>query len=181
MLRLFLSIATGVIIGVAGTLITLSWQEEKLRYELGNPAAFGDIVYQNLRVSNDGWNPATNVKLFLKHPAVSARNVQSAPAFNLSTEEPYLLGGYDRLRRGATVIVTFAFKGTPIETRALGIKSDRSLAQPQARDGANLDMLSLLLGALAGLLFALASPRVHDLLHALRESALKSIKPKPPP
>lgn len=180
MLRLLLSIASGIIIGVAGTLITLNWQEEKLRFELGSPAAFGEIVYQNLNLTNDGWNPATNVKLFLRHPAVSTRNVQSTPAFNLSTEEPHLLGGYDRLRRGETVIVTFAFKGTPIEARALSIKSDRSVAQPQTRDGSSIDTLSLLIGALAGMLFALASPRVHDLLHSLHESALKSIKPKPP-
>ena len=180
MLKLFLSIASGVIIGVAGTLITLNWQEEKLRFELGSPAAFGEIVYQNLRLTNDGWNPATNVKLFLKHPAISARNVQSTPAFSLSTEEPHLLGGYDRLRRGEAVIVTFAFKGTPIEARVLSIKSDRSVAQPQTRDGVSLDTLSLLLGTLAGMLFALAAPHVHDLLHTLRESAFKSIKPKPP-
>jgi len=37
--------------------------------ELGSPAAFGEIVYQNLSLTNDGWNPATNVKLFLRHPA----------------------------------------------------------------------------------------------------------------
>jgi hypothetical protein len=106
--------------------------------------------------------------------------VQSTPAFNLSTEEPHLLGGYDRLRRSETVIVTFAFKGAPIEARMLSVKSDRSVAQPQTREGVSLDTLSLLLGALTGMLFALASPRVHDLLHTLRESALKSIKPKPP-
>jgi hypothetical protein len=180
MLRLILSTLSGIIIGVAGTLITLSWQEEKLRFELGTPAAFGAIVYQNLSIANDGWNPATNVKVFLKHPGVDTRNVQSAPAFNLNTEEPNLIGGYDRLRRGETVTVTFSFKGAPIESPALSIKSDRSVARPQVRDGTGIDTLSLLLGALLGMLFALASPRVHDLLHKLRETALKSIKPKPP-
>ena len=173
MFRLFLSIASGVSLGVAGTLITLNWQEEKLRFELGSSAAFGEIVYQNLRLTNDGWNPATNVKLFLKHPAVSTRNVQSTPAFSLSTEEPYLLGGYDRLRRGETVIVTFAFQGTPIEARALSIKSDRSIAQPRTREGSSIDALSLLIGALAGMLFAFAAPRVYDLRQTLRESTLK--------
>jgi hypothetical protein len=180
MLRLLLSIASGVIIGVAGTLITLNWQEEKLRFELGSPAAFGEIVYQNLRLTNDGWNPATNVKLFLSHPGASARTVQSTPAFNLNTEEPHLFGGYDRLRRGETVIVTFTFKGAPIEARMLSIKSDRSVAQPQTRGGVRLDTPSLLLGTLIGMLFAFASPRLYDLLHTLRELAFKSIKPKPP-
>lgn len=180
MLRLILSIVSGIAIGVAGTLITLNWQEEKLRFELGNAAAFGEIVYQNLRIKNEGWNPATSVKVFLKHPSVSSRHVQSAPAFNLEINEPQLLGGYDRLRRGETVTVTFSFKGAPIEARDLSIKSDRSVARPLVRDGTIVDALSLLLGTLLGMLLALASPPVHDLLHGLRESALQSIKPKKP-
>lgn len=70
LLKLFASIASGIAIGVTGTLITLNWQEEKLRYELSAPAVFGEILYQNLRLSNDGWNPATNVKVFLTHPTI---------------------------------------------------------------------------------------------------------------
>ena len=129
MLRLVLSIISGVIIGVAGTLITLNWQEEKLRFELGGPATFGAIVYQNLAIANEGWNPATNVKVYLHHPTVTGRNVQSRPEFNLDAEEPELIGGYDRVRRGETVTVTFSFRGPPIEAPALSIKSDRSVAR----------------------------------------------------
>ena len=177
MLRLLLSILSGIFMGVAGTLISLNWQEEKLGYEVGSPAAFGEIVYQNLRIKNDGWNPATNVKLYLKHPAISARSVQSSPDFNLEVGEPGVLGGYDRLRRGESVMVTFSFRGPAIDAREISIKSDRSVARPLVRDGASLDMLSVLLGVLVGMLVTFASPRVHDAWHALRELALKSIKP----
>jgi hypothetical protein len=180
MLRLALSILSGIVIGVAGTLITLNWQEEKLRFELGLPATFGEIVYQNLAISNDGWNPATNVKVFLKHPGVGARNVQSAPAFNLDAAEPELIGGYDRLRRGETVTITFSFKGAPIEARTLSIKSDRSVARPMVRDSAGIDVLSLTLGVLIGVLLTMGSPAIHNLLHALHQLAIRSIKPRGP-
>lgn len=180
MLRLALSILSGIVIGVAGTLITLNWQEEKLRFELSLPATFGEIVYQNLAISNDGWNPATSVKVFLKHPGIGARNVQSAPAFNLEAAEPDLIGGYDRLRRGETVTITFSFKGPPIETRALSIKSDRSVARPLVRDTAHIDILSLTLGALIGILLTMSSPGIHTLLQGLHRSAMKSIKPRGP-
>lgn len=176
MLKHLLSIASGILVGVAGTLITLNWQEEKLKFELGYPATFGEIVYQNLKITNDGWNPATNLKVFLKHPAVRARNVQSTPAFNLNADEPNLLGGFDRLRRAETVTVTFSFQGAPIEARELSIKSDRSVARPLARDGTVFDPPSILLGVLIGMLTALAYPRVHDLLHRLRETVLHSAK-----
>lgn len=180
MLKLLLSILSGIAIGVAGTLITLNWQEEKLKYELGVPAAFGQIVYQNLRIRNEGWNPATHVKVFLRHPGINSRHVQSVPAFNLELNEPHQLGGYDRLRRGETVTITFSFKGAPIEARDLSIKSDRSVARPLVRDVAMVDAVSLFFGALLGMLLALASPHVHELLHGLREAALQSIRPKKP-
>lgn len=180
MLKLLLSIFSGIAIGVAGTLITLNWQEEMLKFELGYPAAFGEIVYQNLRIKNEGWNPATHVKVFLKHPGINNRHVQSVPAFNLELNEPQLLGGYDRLRRGETVTVTFSFKGPPIEARDLSIKSDRSVARPLVRDAAIVDVLSLFFGTLPGMLLALAFPHVHELMHALRETALQPIRPKKP-
>lgn len=154
LLKLFASIASGIAIGVTGTLITLNWQEEKLRYELSAPAVFGEILYQNLRLSNDGWNPATNVKVFLTHPTIRSRDVRSNPPFNLAVEEPEALGGYDRIRRGETVTITFSHKGPPIEPRMLSIKSDRSVARPLAADGRGFDILSFLFGIAAAVTLA---------------------------
>lgn len=178
MLRFVVSIFSGIVIGVAGTLITLNWQEEKLRFALSGPATFGAVVYQNLQIANDGWNPATNVKLYLRHPTVTAANVQASPPFNLAAEEMDLVGGYDRVRRGETVTVTFSFRGPPIEATALSVKSDRSVARAHGRDGASVDALSLSLGALIGILLAVTAPGIHNLLHALHAAALRSITPR---
>jgi len=57
---IFLTILS-FILGISGTLYTINWQDEKVVYELSDFAKFGDITYQNLRIKNEGWNPATNV------------------------------------------------------------------------------------------------------------------------
>lgn len=158
MFKLVVYIVSGIVIGVAGTLIAVNWQEEKLRFELSNPATFGEIVYQNLRIVNDGWNPATNVKVFLNHPSVRPRHARSTPNFNISFDEPNALGGYDRLRRGESVTVAFSFKGQPVSPSQVSIKSDRSVARPVARDGGGIDLFSFFLGILAWLALTLAIP-----------------------
>lgn len=153
--KLLASIISGIVIGVAGTLITINWQEEKLRFELSHPATFGDIVYQNLRVSNGGWNPATNVKVFLSHPEISTRNVQSSPPFNVKADEATALGGYDRIRRGEAITLAFSFKGAPITPAMLTIKSDRSMARLLLNDGPGINLGSFFLGASAWVLLLL--------------------------
>lgn len=149
------SMASGILIGAAATLVAISWQEEKLRFELSPPAVFGDIVFQNLRLTNDGWNPATNVKVYVTHPDIAARNVQSSPSFNLRTDDAGMLGGYDRVRRGEIATLTFSFKGAPIAASMIAIKSDRSIARPQVGDRGALSLVSFLLGACLGVLLLL--------------------------
>lgn len=178
-LKLIASILSGIVIGVAATLVTINWQEEKLRFELGQPAAFGEIVYQSLRLSNDGWNPATHVKVFLNHPTVKPRDVRSSPSFNLPVDEPDALGGYDRIRRGETVTITFSHRGPPIQPGMLSIKSDRSVARPSARDGGGIDLFSFLLGAFVWTLLAALIPAYRGLRK--RADRPGSLTPPSPP
>jgi hypothetical protein len=179
-LKLIASILSGIVIGVAGTLITINWQEEKLRFELGQPAAFGEIVYQSLRLSNDGWNPATHVKVFLNHPTVKTRDVRSSPSFNLPVDEPDALGGYDRIRRGETVTITFSHRGPPIQPAMLSIKSDRSVARPMARDGGGIDLFSFLLGAFVWMLLSVLIPAYRDLRKRADRPGGSFTPPSPP-
>lgn len=129
MFKHLITLVTGIVVGVGATLITVQWQEEDLRFELSNPATFGEVIYQNLRIANDGWNPASNVKVFLNHPSIKPRHVQATPTFNLSVDEPNFLGGYDRIRRGETVTIAFSYKGPAINAAMLNIKSERSIAR----------------------------------------------------
>ena len=127
-MKSLISLIIGALLGVGGTVYTIKWQDEHLTYEISSPARFGKITYQNLRISNDGWNPAKNVKVFLRGRHLSADGIKESPSFNLKDDSPDIVGGYDRIRRGETATVTFAFKGKPISHDDLLVESDRSIA-----------------------------------------------------
>jgi hypothetical protein len=139
MFKHLMTLVTGIVVGVSATLITVHWQEEELRFELSNPATFGEVIYQNLRIANDGWNPAAHVKVFLNHPSIKPRHVQATPTFNLSVDEPNFLGGYDRIRRGETVTIAFSYKGPAITAAMLNIKSERSIARLKKTNDKTVD------------------------------------------
>jgi hypothetical protein len=122
----FLSLALGIV----GTLYTTNWQEEKLLFSFGEIAQFGDITYQNIRIRNDGWNPATNVIVQLNSSNISAENIKASPKFDLPPTDSRV-GGYERIRRNEVVTLSFAFKGNPITPAMLTVKSDRSIAEYQ--------------------------------------------------
>jgi len=127
MFKFLLSILSGAAIGVASTLFAVSWQEEGLLYELGEVAQFGDITYQNLRIKNEGWNPATNVSIGLDVGYIAKENIKASPKFELDETENSV-GGYKRIRRDEVVTLSFAFKGEPLTNHTVQIKSDRSIA-----------------------------------------------------
>jgi len=127
MFKFLLSIMSGAAIGVASTLFAVNWQEEGLLYELGEVAQFGDITYQNLRIKNEGWNPAINVNIGLNVDYITKENIKASPKFELDASENSI-GGYERIRRDEVVTISFAFKGEPLTNQVVQIKSDRSIA-----------------------------------------------------
>ena len=129
-MKFFTTILSGVIAGALGVYFTLDWQEEKVGFILDQPAQFGDITYQSLRIRNSGWNPATNVLLFVKHPSIRNSNVKATSGFRAYVGEENALGVIERIRRNEEIVVSFSFKGTPVATRDIIFKSDRSVASP---------------------------------------------------
>ena len=145
MKKFIFSIVSGIIIGVAGLYFTLNWQDEKLYYKLSEPAKFGEITYQNMQISNSGWNPATNIIVYLSHPSIKEDNIRTNPEFNMKTTEKDSVGGYNRIRRDETVTVTFAYKGQILNPSHISIKSDRSIAQYQAKDEWEFNLSSVII------------------------------------
>jgi len=76
-LKFLSTIITGAIVGALVVYFTLDWQEEKLIYSITSPAKFGEINYQNITLTNTGWNPAINIKVFIEHPNIEFANTQS--------------------------------------------------------------------------------------------------------
>lgn len=146
MKKFMLSIITGIIIGAAGLYLTLDWQEEKMIYKLSEPAQFGEITYQNMQISNNGWNPATNVIIYLSHPSIKQGNIRTNPEFNIEVKEKNAVGGFNRIRRDESVTITFAYKGQTVEPSILSIKSDRSIAKYQAKEDWKINFSSILVG-----------------------------------
>lgn len=175
------SLAT-LAIGIFGTLYTVDWQEEKLIFELGEVAQFGDITYQNIRIRNDGWNPATNVNVQLSAKNIAKENINASPKFELGPNDNRI-GGYERIRRHEVVTLSFAFKGDAITPSMLSIKSDRSIAayKVSSTEGHGIDWIfvSFLLAVitfLVGLLSAVFVPAYQDYVKKAKEAQLKSME-----
>lgn len=102
-------------------------------FDVSDPAYFGDVIYQNLEISNEGWEPATNIKIVIDRPIMKGE-FQSIPPFNLDSVEENILGGFDRIRRNETIKISFSISGKPIEPEMVKIKSDRSIASIRPQD-----------------------------------------------
>jgi hypothetical protein len=165
MIKFLLSTLITLAIGIFGTLYTVNWQEEKLVFELGEIANFGDLTYQNVRVRNEGWNPATNVVIQLHAKQISSENIKATPKFELGRNENRI-GGYERIRRNEIVVLSFVFKGEPITPSMLNIKSDRSIAtyKDPTENAPNTDWrsiafsLGVMVFSIVGLISAIAIP-----------------------
>jgi hypothetical protein len=112
-----------------GVYFTLDWQEEKITFSISPPAKFGEINYQNFILHNSGWNPAENLKLKVKHPSLTFKNLQSdSPIKELPGVKGELVF-IDRLRRDETVVISLAYKGAPLTNQSIIVTSDRSIAK----------------------------------------------------
>ena len=169
MLKFLFTMISSLAIGIFGTLYTINWQEEKLVYELGEIAQFGDVTYQNIRVRNEGWNPATNVSIQLQAEHISANEIKAFPKFDLASDDRRV-GGYERIRRNEVATLSFAFKGAPISPAMITIKSDRSIAAfiDPTEDAGNTDWrfialsLIVIIVSFIGLISAIAIPAYQE-------------------
>lgn len=127
-MKFLMTIFSGVIVGAFGVYFTIDWQEEKLKYAVSAPAKFGDINYQNIIISNDGWNPAVNVKMYVEHDDVTLDRAQSSTTFEPLLDERNGIAQLGRVRRGESVVFAFAYTGKPFSGSDVKIVSDRSIA-----------------------------------------------------
>lgn len=157
-------------IGIVGTLYTTNWQEEKLVFELGEIAKFGDITYQNIRIRNEGWNPATNVAIQLNANYITQENIKASPKFEVIANDNRI-GGYERIRRNEVVTLSFVFKGEPITASMFTIKSDRSIAiykdpteEGHKTDWSFVSFMIMMVTFAIGLISAIAIPAYQEYL-----------------
>lgn len=129
MLKFLLTVVAGIIVGAAGVYFTLDWQEEKLEYSITEPAKFGDINYQNITLSNAGWNPAVNVKVYIDHPGISFENIQAGVSLKSMSDEKNGIPEIERVRRDESLVLSLAYSGEPLFGSEVKIASDRSIAK----------------------------------------------------
>lgn len=146
-MKSLVTIALGTMLGVFGTLFTLNWQEESLSFQLSETAIFGDVVYQNVRIVNSGWNPAENVRIIVERPEIGVNAVKASMAVSSDFIDGRYEGFVDRIRRDESVTLAFAFRGNPILASDITIKSDRSIAKvAKETESGWLDWTSFLFG-----------------------------------
>lgn len=171
MSKYLLSTLITLAIGIFGTLYTVNWQEENLIFELGEVANFGDLTYQNVRIRNEGWNPATNVAIQLNAKYISNENIKASPKFELVQNENRI-GGYERIRRNETVTLSLVFKGEPINPPMLTVKSDRSIAMykdPSEHTGKTDWAFVLFVMMVSIFVLAIATPAYQDYVKRAKE------------
>lgn len=135
-----------MLIGAVGTYFTTNFPEEKVVFSLSAPAHFGDIIYQNLRITNLGFNPATNVVLSINSPDIKTSNIQSSSQLNMTSTKDRLTGKIERIRRNESITVSFSYTGPELTPAAISIKSDRSIASFSEEQKWSLDWTSLFIG-----------------------------------
>lgn len=174
------TIITGAIVGAFGVYFTLDWQEEKLRFSITNPAKFGEINYQNITLSNSGWNPAINVKLYIDHPNIKFENLQSSSSLKDISAEKNGLASIERVRRDESIVFSLAYKGQPLFGTEVKIVSDRSIAEQkeQSSDGEinwlNIAGIVLLTWFAVGVIGGISIPAYRDYTKRAKEAAAKA-------
>ena len=172
------TIIAGVLVGALGVYFTLDWQEEKLIYSLTTPAKFGKISYQNITITNSGWNPAINIKLYIEHPNISFSTVQSKTTLkNLSADENGI-ASIERVRRDESIVISLAYEGQPLFGNEITISSDRSIAEQIEIEGKEympswFSALIFLFGAffMIGILSAIAIPAYNGYIKQAKKNA----------
>lgn len=102
-MKFIATIIAGAIVGALGVYFTLHWQEESLTFAITPPAKFGEINYQNITLTSDGWDPATNIKLYISHPNIKFNNLQSSASLKDISSDKDALAGVERVRRDESV------------------------------------------------------------------------------
>lgn len=128
-MKFITTIITGAIVGVLVVYFTLDWQEENLIYSLTAPAKFGEINYQNIHITNTGWNPAVNIKAYIDHPNIKFKNIQSKTSLKDLSAEKNGIASIERIRRDESVTISLAYKGQPLFGTEIKIASDRSISE----------------------------------------------------
>jgi hypothetical protein len=153
-LKFLSTIITGAIVGALVVYFTLDWQEEKLIYSITTPAKFGEINYQNVTLTNTGWNPAVNIKLFIEHPNINFSNAQAKTSLKDLSIEKNGIASIERVRRNESVVISLAYKGQPLFGTEITISSDRSIAELVESEGKEyLPVWATLLLAFFGITF----------------------------
>lgn len=128
-LNSFIAFISGLIVCAFGVYLTLDWQEENLVFSISSPAKFGDINYQNLTIQNTGWNPALNLNIFVEHQSINFKNIQSDSTLKELKGVKNGLTYIDRIRRDETIIISFTYEGSPLNTSSIKVVSERSIAE----------------------------------------------------
>lgn len=180
-MKFLTNIIVGAIVGGIGVYFTLDWQEENIVYSLSAPAKFGNINYQNLNISNTGWNPAVNVKIFVNHSGVSFDNAQSTTTLKNIGSEKNGLASIERLRRDETVTVSLAYKGDPLFGNDIKISSDRSIAELIENESgeylptwASILLTFFGITFVVGILASIAIPSYNSYIQAAKEAQEKA-------
>ncbi len=147
------TILSSIIVGVVIAYFSLDLKEEKLIYTLTEPATFGVSSFQNLEIRNEGFEPATNVKLFIPKTTFDSKQIELAAKFDLKGDGQSLVGGLERIRRGERVLVSLTSKTGVLTSSDIAIKSDRSIATFALPDVWSFDKISFWIGAGVGFLF----------------------------
>ena len=178
-MKFFLTVLSGIIIGIVVAYFSLDWKEEQLVCTLTEAAIFGDTSFQNLEIRNDGFDPATNVRLYIS-PKSEAGKPQFVAKFDLVGDGQSIVGGFERIRRGERIIVSLTTKSKPLGQSDIIVKSDRSVASYKTAGQWSMDWKSFwigLAGTLASLvLLGIAIPAYQD--YKKREA--EAMHPEPP-
>ncbi|MBU0689740.1 MAG: hypothetical protein KJ850_01085 [Gammaproteobacteria bacterium] len=179
-MKFIFTVLSGIIVGIVGLYFSLDWKEEKLIYTLTEPATFGAITFQNIEIRNEGFDPATNVKLYMPKKTLDSKQIQFVAKFDLRGDGQTLVGGLERIRRGERALVSLTSQSGSVTSDDVSIKSDRSLATYALPNVWSFDTKSFWIGTGIGLLFlvflsmGIAVPAYKDYQRKARAASLES-------
>lgn len=175
-MKFITTIITGAIVGALGIYFTLDWQEENLIYSITAPAKFGEINYQNIHITNTGWNPAVNIKAYIDHPNINFQNIQSKTLLKDLSSEKNGIARIERVRRDESVTISLAYEGQPLFGTEIKIASDRSIAeQVEIDDKASWPTWTTVVGSILafwftiGILASISIPAYKDYIKRAKE------------
>jgi len=149
-MKFIFTVLSGIIVGIVVSYFSFDWKEEKLIYTLTEPATFGLISFQNLEIRNEGFDPATNVKLLIPKKVLDSKHIELVAKFDLNGDGQSIVGGLERIRRGERVLVSLTSKSSAVSSDDITIKSDRSIANFALPNVWTFDTKSFWFGAGAG-------------------------------